>query len=120
MLKRATAFVVMLAIVGVSSLPTVPVLAGDWQTACERAQAMDAMHGGHPHGKAALHDLGVVKIECGCGCHMDMDGLPHLLAPTAPMAPAMLRVAPITKAPQAHFPKLVARARASLLRPPRI
>ncbi len=120
MLKRATALVVMLAIVGVGCLPTVPVLAGDWQTACERAQAMDAMHGGHHHGKAALHDLGIVKIECGCGCHMDMDGLPHLLAPTAPMAPAMPALEPASEAPQARLPGLVARAPEPLLHPPRI
>ena len=114
------ALAVIAAIVGISSMPTIPVLAGDWQTACERSQAMDAMHAGHGHGKAALHDLGMPTIECGCGCHMDIDGLPHLLAPTAPTAPATIAARRITSAPQVRITTLAARFPQPLLHPPRI
>ncbi|OIO74745.1 MAG: hypothetical protein AUJ57_01655 [Zetaproteobacteria bacterium CG1_02_53_45] len=38
---------------------------------------------GHEHRVALMSDWQTDRIECGCGCHRNIDSLPHLLAPHA-------------------------------------
>ncbi len=36
---------------------------------------------GHEHSVVLMGDWQTDRIECGCGCHRNVDSLPHLLAP---------------------------------------
>jgi len=66
----------------VASVPLVPKAA-----ACAMQDAMPGMHHAAPGAAKATAgpDAGThCTIECGCGCHRNIDSLPPLLAPHAP------------------------------------
>jgi hypothetical protein len=46
------------------------------------------------HNMAMSHDMQTCRIECGCGCHQQLDSLPHLLSPHIVMQPQILADVP--------------------------
>ncbi|MDQ6976278.1 MAG: hypothetical protein Q9M22_06930 [Mariprofundaceae bacterium] len=47
-------------------------------------------------------DTNTCRIECGCGCHKTIDGLPHLLSPH--INPAIVHLNPVSFLPaQYHY-----------------
>ena len=97
-MRRLLVLTMILSLLSVSSLPVQaeePVCTSAMPQAsecvgCDTAPAaMPAMHAGAD--RSGHH----ARIECGCGCHRDIDGLPHVLDVFSPMQ-AALRVSVLT------------------------
>jgi len=90
-MRRLAVLLMMFALVSVTSLPLIPD-----QPVCvhESAGQMQAMNHAvaaempmHEHARAHDHEAPMAgamldcRLECGCGCHDSIDGLPQVLAP---------------------------------------
>jgi hypothetical protein len=101
-MRRLVALVLIAAFVSVSSLPLLPA-----EAACiYAAKRMTADTGGHQHsavahkhknkksGNALSGEAQHCRVECSCGCHRDLDQLPHQFSP---------HVAALCCQPQSNF-----------------
>jgi len=85
-MRRFTALLLTFTLLAVSSLPTVAEAA----TCSAAAHRLALQHTDsvatttiiHHHHALLNDDWQGCRIECGCGCHRNMDVLPHLLAPS--------------------------------------
>lgn len=86
-MRRLLAFTMILSLLLVTSMPVqaeVPVCQSAMQQASESVSCDTMAKQQTIHASAAKrHDH--ERIECGCGCHRDIDGLPHVLDAFSPM-----------------------------------
>lgn len=85
-MRRLLALTMILSLLSVTSMP---VQAGE--PMCESAIEQSSRCAGcdtpaaHQPAQASAERLGGhARIECGCGCHRDIDGLPHVLDACSP------------------------------------
>ncbi len=110
-MRRVLVWTLIFATQAIAITPTLP--ATECKPAVERIAEHAAMHEGHDHTMHWFADWGTLRIECGCGCHASLDGLPMQLAPHAPAcAPQVFSVSvsfldelPERKAVPRTFPK---------------
>lgn len=139
-MRKAVSLLVALAVVLISSMPMAPaVLActgmpahatGSMEPGSMGQNSMheNSMHQGSMHeGMAAAAQLAAQQIdraadhaciECGCGCHADIDSLPHMLAPHSTDMALFDAVVAHERAHAPALPALEARALAVFSPPP--
>lgn len=117
-MRRAVALALIAALVSVSSLPLLPeevvcAFASERMADCaachdDASMAKGMQHGmamgkDHRHGAKLSTAEQHCRIECGCGCHRDLDGMPHQLAPHAVAMTAIMAERHVQFAPTASL-----------------
>ncbi|HXH64061.1 MAG TPA: hypothetical protein VNH42_00970 [Mariprofundaceae bacterium] len=85
-MRRLLALTVILSLLAVTSMPVQaeqPVCKSAMQQASE-CVGCDTMAEQQPAHASAKQLHNPERIECGCGCHRDIDGLPHALDAFSP------------------------------------